>query len=251
MFSSRPLLRPVASSTASNFERSCAERDVAAQRHARVQRDAQRQDVVDLHLDDFARKPEMRNAQVEHAARDRRGLEDLHRVPQQRQVVRAGQAAHARSHNGDSLARASAPAAGLLRAGSCPVPEVVAVGGVALERADGDRLVDLAAPAGVLARVRADPAQHVGERIGSAGQQVGLFVPARSRWPARTGRTRCGSGRRCGTGYSGRSTPGPEPSRDSAWRLPPLLLGFQLLDFLVAQAGKKAFGFLSFRSVWS
>src|SRR5271166_823951 len=55
--------------------------------------------------------------------------------------------------------------------------EVVALGGVSLERADGDGFVDLSAPAGILAGVRANPAQHVGERIRRPRQQVSLFVP--------------------------------------------------------------------------
>ena len=58
-----------------------------------------------------------------------------------------------------------------------PGAQVVAIGGVALQRADGDGLVDLAAPAVIFARVRADPSQHIGKRIGRAGQQVRFFIP--------------------------------------------------------------------------
>ena len=38
------------------------ESDVAPDGYARVQRDAHRQDVVDFHLDDFARKTKLRDA---------------------------------------------------------------------------------------------------------------------------------------------------------------------------------------------
>ena len=54
--------------------------------------------------------------------------------------------------------------------------QIVAIGGVALQRADGDRFVDLAAPAVVLAGMRADAAQHIGKWIRRAGQQIGFLI---------------------------------------------------------------------------
>jgi hypothetical protein len=56
------------------------EGDVAPKRHAGMQRDTHGQDVIHLHLDDFPRKAELRDAQIEHSAGNRGGLEDLDRV---------------------------------------------------------------------------------------------------------------------------------------------------------------------------
>ncbi len=44
--------------------------DVASQRHARMQRDSHSENVVDFHLDDFPRQAKLRNAKIEHSARD-------------------------------------------------------------------------------------------------------------------------------------------------------------------------------------
>ena len=151
------------------------EGDVAPQRDAGVQRNAHGQNVVHFHLDDFARQAELRNAQVEHSAGDRRGLEDLDRVAQQSQVVRAGEAADARADNGDPLAALDRRRQ-LLARRIVPHAQVMAIGGVALQRADGDGLVDLAAPAVVFAGMRADAAQHIGEGIGRAGQQIRFLI---------------------------------------------------------------------------
>ena len=77
--------------------------NIAAYGHARMQRDAQGQNVIDFHLDDFPRKAELRNAQIEHSAGNGGRLEDLDGVTQQGEIVRAGEAANARAHDGDSL----------------------------------------------------------------------------------------------------------------------------------------------------
>src|SRR5207249_2324645 len=55
-------------------------------------------------------------------------------------------------------------------------PQVVTVCDIALERTDGDWLIDSSAAAGVFTRVRADPAEYVHKRVRRAGQHVGLFV---------------------------------------------------------------------------
>ena len=122
--------------------------------------------------------------------------------------MRAGEAADARADNGDALAALDRRGS-FLRAGSWPDAQVVAIGGVALQRADGDWLVDLAAPAVVFAGMRADAAQHIGEGIGRARQKIRFFILARSRSPARSARTPYGSDRQCGREYSCRNTPGP------------------------------------------
>ena len=87
----------------------------------------------------------------------------------------AGEAADARADNGDALV-AFRCGSELLSRGVVSGAEVVAIGGVALQRADRDRLVDLAATAIVFAWMRADTAQHVRERIGRASQEIRFFI---------------------------------------------------------------------------
>jgi hypothetical protein len=70
--------------------------------------------------------------------------------------VSAGEAANTRYHNCDflsALRRRRQNLSGRV----VPRAQVVSVGGVSFERADGDGLIDLAAAAGILAWVRADP----------------------------------------------------------------------------------------------
>ncbi len=109
-------------------------------------------------------------------AGDGRGLENFNRVTEQREVVGAGEAAYTGADNGDPLLALSRGRLNLAR-GIVAGAEVVAIGGVALESADGDGLVDFAATAAVFAGMRTDAAQDIGERIGGAGEQVGFFVP--------------------------------------------------------------------------
>src|SRR6266568_3383772 len=86
-----------------------------------------------------------------------------------------GETAHACSHNGD--ARVALRIRGqLLPRRIVPDAQVVAIGGIALQRADGDGFVNLAAPAVVLAGMRADSAQHIGKWIRRTGQEIRFFV---------------------------------------------------------------------------
>ena len=151
------------------------ERDIAAQRHTGMQRNSHGQDVIDFHLDDFSGEAKLRNSQIKHSARDRSRLEDLNGIAEQSKVVSAGQAAHSRSYHRNALA-ALRRLGQLLSRRIVPGAEVMAIGGVALERADGDGLIDLAAPAVIFARVRANPSQHISKWIRRAGQQVSFLV---------------------------------------------------------------------------
>ena len=45
----------------------------------------------------------------------------------------------------------------------------------ALERSYGNRSIDLASPAGSFTRMSANPATDAGQRIGGAGESIGLF----------------------------------------------------------------------------
>jgi len=82
--------------------------------------------------------------------------------------MRASKAAHARAHNGDALS-ALGRRRKLLACGVVPGAQIVAIGCVTLQCADGDWLVDLAAAAVVFAGMRADAAQDISERVRSAG----------------------------------------------------------------------------------
>src|ERR1035437_7971596 len=152
-----------------------AEGDVASQRHAGMQRDPYGQNVVDFHLDDFPRQPELRNAQIKHAARNRGRLKNFNRVTQQGQVMGACKATNAGAHNRNpliSLGSRRQLLAGRVVSGA----QVVAIRCVALQCADGYRFVDLTAPTVVLAGMSTDAAQNVCERIRRAGQQVCFLV---------------------------------------------------------------------------
>ena len=102
----------------------------------------------------------LRDAVAEHAAGRRVALEDGHVVAGQEQVVGG---AHAGRAGADDRGRAPGP--GLLLERDRRVDALVEhrledlVAGVAMRVADGDRLVDLVAPAVLLARRRADPAE--------------------------------------------------------------------------------------------
>jgi len=87
----------------------------------------------------------------------------------------AGKAADACTHNGNALI-ALWRRRQLLAGWIVSCTQIVAIGRVALQCADGDRFVDLAAPAVVLAGVCADAAKNVGEWIVRTRQQVCFLV---------------------------------------------------------------------------
>src|SRR5579863_3936252 len=110
--------------------------NVAPNRHTRVERDTERQNVVDFHLDDFPRKPKLRNTEIEHSSWNGSRFEDLDGVTEQRQIVRAGQAANTGADNCHTLG------AFLRRWQSLSLrimahAEIMAIGREALQRADG------------------------------------------------------------------------------------------------------------------
>ena len=125
----------------------------------------------------------LRDAVAQHAAGRRVLLEDGHVVARDEQVVGGRHAGrpgaddrHALAGRGLDLERD-----GRLDSGGLRLQHLVA--GVAMRVADGDRLFDLVAPAVLLARRRADPAEHAGEgdgaledarRLGEVALGVGL-----------------------------------------------------------------------------
>ena len=112
------------------------------------------------------RQAVLRDAVAEHPAGRRVALEDGHVVAGDQQVVGRG---HAGRPGADD--RRAAAGLGRLRSNGTGGSTLVVehrlddlVAGVAVRVADGDRLVDLVAPAVLLARRRADPAEHGRER---------------------------------------------------------------------------------------
>ena len=119
--------------------------------------DAERLDALDLGAQHLARQAVVGDADRGHAAGLGQRLEDGAVDALEPEVVGAGQAGRPGADDGDArLARQLAQAIDL----------GLAVGDEALERADGDRLVDRAAAAGVLAGTHADAAD--GGRHGAA-----------------------------------------------------------------------------------
>ena len=142
------------------------EREVAPQAHVATHLAAEPDHRLVLGLEDLdLRQAVLRDAVAEHAARRGVALEHRHVVAGQQQVVGGG---HAGGPGADD--RGAAPGRGLLLERQRRVDVLVEhraddlVAGVAVAVADRDRLVDLVATAVLLARRRAHPAEHAGER---------------------------------------------------------------------------------------
>ncbi len=131
------------------------------------------EDLAHLRFHHAARQAILGNAEVQHAPGDRGGLEDGDRVPHQGQVVRRREPHRSAADHGDLEWQLLDP----FRAGRQRVLgfRPVALGKEPLQRAYGDGLVDLAAPARGLARVRADAAADAGHGVGIAGIPVRLL----------------------------------------------------------------------------
>ena len=115
-----------------------------------LERHAHRQDPVDLGVEHVAREPVVRDAEAHHAAGHRTGLEDRHLVAEAAQVIGGrepgGPAPTTSTRLPDRLG------------GGIERPALLdrLVADEALDRVDADRLVELAAVAGGLARVVTD-----------------------------------------------------------------------------------------------
>ena len=142
------------------------EREVAAEAGVADHLAAEPGDRLVLGLEDLdLRQAVLRDAVAEHPARRRVALEDGHVVAGEQQVVRGGHAGRAGADD-----RGPAAGRGLLLERQRRVDVLVEhrledlVARVAVAVADRDRLVDLVAPAVLLARRRADPPEDGGER---------------------------------------------------------------------------------------
>ena len=130
-------------------------------------------DPRDVELDHVARQAEGRHSDQACAAARRKRLVDVHLVAVRGELLGDGQARRSRAHH------AHAPASG-----PCDlhvVGHVVAVMPVdqeALHGADGEWLVDVGAPAGLLTRRAAYIAADRSDRVRVARQDVALFEAA-------------------------------------------------------------------------
>jgi hypothetical protein len=92
------------------------ERNIPSLRHSSVRGYAQSQNIGHFHLDIFARKAKLRNAQIVHASRHWSRFKDRIGITEQRQIVSAGKPADAGSPNRDLLATDNSPSALLNKA---------------------------------------------------------------------------------------------------------------------------------------
>ena len=188
-------------------------------RQLSLQLDAEGENLVDLGADEIARQAILRHALVQHAADDRRRVEERDAVAEQRQVVGAAQTGRARRRR-RRCARRRRPCGSRGRAvraarDAAPAQRVlhaVALGHRALQRANRDGLVDQASPALRLARVGADAPADRGERVRRARDRVAARRVPLGRWPVRSRRRSCGRDRRSGT------APGPGSTGNRARR---------------------------------
>ena len=142
--------------------------EVAAHRRVQPQLDPDREDPRDLLLEHIARQPIFGDPDRHHAARHGHRLEHGHGVAEAGQVPGRG---HAGGPATDDRHALRAPHRRRLDLG-----ERAVLGRESLERPDRDRLVQHPAPAGALARRRADPAADGRERIDLGRDGVGLVV---------------------------------------------------------------------------
>ena len=164
---------PVARITAEKPSREqLLERDVPPDADAGADLDAHRGEEPDLVVDDRARQPVLRDAAAQQAAGERLRLEDGHAIAEAAQLVGGREPGGPGADDRDPLGALD----GRRRPGERRLLRELEVGGVALEPADRDRLVDLAAAARGLAGVRADPAADAGERVALAHEGERLAV---------------------------------------------------------------------------
>ena len=117
------------------------------------------EDPLDLRVEHVARQPVLRDPEAHHPAGHRPGLADRHGVPEPRQEIGGREARWPGADDEHPLAR------GLGVRLDPPAPLDPLVADEALDRVDPHRLVELAAVAGRLARVVADPAHDRRERV--------------------------------------------------------------------------------------
>ena len=165
------------------FLAQAGDREIAAQAHVALEFHAEREDGLDLVADQFARQAEDRNSGGQHAARFGVAFEDGDLVADLDQVVRHGESADTGADDGHALVVAAIGRQHLIVV-RLAIERVIAglrteaAGDEALERAYAHRRIDIAPPAGGLARGAADAPADGGEWIVRAGDPVGVLVAA-------------------------------------------------------------------------
>ena len=140
-----------------------------------LQRDVARlQNLADLRFYHAARQPVLRNSQIQHSARDRRGFEDRDRIAHQREIVRRRESNRAAAHHRNFVRKFVLPASFVDVDRTLRLRPVL-LGQKALQRANRNRPVDFAAAASRLARMRTDSSANAGQRIRIARQAISLF----------------------------------------------------------------------------
>ena len=134
--------------------------------------DAEVEDALDLRVEDLAGQAVARDAEAHHAAGQRAGVADRDGVAGARKLVGGRQPGGPGADDEHALARG--------RRGDLDAPAAPdrLVADEALDRVDPDRLVELAAVAGGLARVVTDPAHDGGQRVVGHDLPPGLLVVA-------------------------------------------------------------------------
>ena len=135
--------------------------------------DAQPLDEADVHLDRLAREAERRDADEHRAAAEREAVVDRDLVAVGGQLAGDGDAGRSGADDRDALLARRDLGHDVGDAG-----RLVPLDEEALHGADRERAVDVAAPAGALARGRADVGAHRRDRVRLAGQDVALLEPA-------------------------------------------------------------------------
>ena len=149
--------------------------EVAAGRMIEFQRDiAGGENLAHLRFHHVAGQAIFGQAEIEHAARHLRGFKDGDGVAHQGKIVGGRKSHRTGAHDGNAKGKLGLGAAGVYIDGM-PRLRAVSFGKKALERADRDRLVDLAAAACGLAGMSADASADAGHGIGFARDAIGLF----------------------------------------------------------------------------
>ena len=146
--------------------------DVLADRRVVHERHAEAFDQSDVHLDGLARQAEGRHADEHRAAAVGQAVEDRALVALHRELARDRDPGRPGADDRDPFGARSDLGHDVGDAG-----RLVPLDEEALHRADGQRTVDVAAPAGALARGGADVGAHGRDRVRLARQDVALLEP--------------------------------------------------------------------------
>ena len=171
--SATAFIAPAVIATASKSRWRSSNDDVDADVRVVVERHAQPLDEADVHLDRLAREAERGHADEHRPAAERQAVVDVDAVALHRQLARDRDPRRPGAHDRDLLGLRLDVGHDVRDArGLVPLDEE------ALHRPDRERPVDVAAPAGALARRRADVRAHRRDRVRLAGEDVALLEPA-------------------------------------------------------------------------